>query len=72
MEAYEQTYEDDLYIPMYIPRNILVKILAADIPVMRKYPSSDVAQVREPRALPFIKDPPLGAFSIKSVRLRRL
>lgn len=52
LEAYEQAYEDDHYIPTRIERDILVKMLAPDTPIMRKYRSSDAAQVRETRALP--------------------
>lgn len=51
MEAYEQAYEDDFYIPTRIKRGIFVKILAPDTLVMRKYQSSDALQERETRCL---------------------
>lgn len=52
LEAYEQAYEDDFYIPTRIKRGIFVKILAPDTAVMRKYQSSDSEQERETRCLP--------------------
>jgi hypothetical protein len=52
MEAYEQAYEDDFYIPTRIKRGIFVKILAPDTEVMRKYQSCDGEQERETRCLP--------------------
>ena len=52
LEAYEQAYEDDFYIPTRIKLGIFVKILAPDTEVMRKYQSSDSREVRETRCLP--------------------
>jgi len=52
MKAYEQAYEDDHYIPTRMGKNILVKMLAPDSPIMRKYQSGDAGQMRETRALP--------------------
>ncbi len=52
LEAYEQAYEDDFYIPTRIKRGIFVKILAPDTAVMRKYQSSDAEEERETRCLP--------------------
>jgi hypothetical protein len=52
LEAYEQAYEDDFYIPTRIKRGIFVKILAPDTVIMRKYQSSDAEQERETRCLP--------------------
>ena len=52
LEAYEQAYEDDFYIPTRIKLGIFVKILAPDTEVMRKYQSSDSREKRETRCLP--------------------
>ena len=52
LEAYEQAYEDDFYIPTRIKLGIFVKILAPDTEVMRKYQSCDAEQERETRCLP--------------------
>jgi len=52
LEAYEQAYEDDFYIPTRIKRGIFVKILAPDTVVMRKYQSCDAEEQRETRCLP--------------------
>jgi len=52
LEAYEQAYEDDFYIPTRIKMGIFVKILAPDTEVMRKYQSCDGEQERETRCLP--------------------
>ena len=52
LQAYEQAYEDDYYIPTRIKLGIFVKILAPDTEVLRKYQSSDSKEVRETRCLP--------------------
>ncbi|MCX8044431.1 MAG: hypothetical protein N3B18_09930 [Desulfobacterota bacterium] len=52
LEAYEQAYENNYYIPTRIERNILVKMLAPDTPAMRAYRATDDAQIRQTRALP--------------------
>ena len=52
LEAYEQAYEDDYYIPTRMDKKILVKMLAPDSEAMRKYQSSDSREVRETRCLP--------------------
>ena len=52
MEAYEQAYEDDFYIPTRMDRGIFVKMLAPATATMLKYQSSDSRQVRETRSLP--------------------
>jgi len=52
VEAYEQAYEDDYYIPTRMDLGVFVKMLAPDTEVMRKYQSSDAQEVRETRTLP--------------------
>ncbi len=52
MVFYEQAYENDYYIPTRVERNILVKMLVPDSPVMRNYQSSDSQELRETRCLP--------------------
>ena len=52
LQAYEQAYEDNYYIPTRINLGIFVKILAPDTEVLRKYQSSDAREVRETRCLP--------------------
>ena len=52
LQAYEQAYEDDYYIPTRIKLGIFVKILAPDTEVLRKYQSSDSQEERETRCLP--------------------
>ncbi|MCX5900732.1 MAG: hypothetical protein NTX06_08370 [Proteobacteria bacterium] len=52
LQAYEQAYEDDYYIPTRMASGVLVKMLAPDTEIMRKYQSSDAGEVRETRALP--------------------
>lgn len=52
MQAYEQAYEDDYYIPTRMARGVFVKILAPVTDIMLKYQSGDSRQVRETRGLP--------------------
>jgi hypothetical protein len=52
LQAYEQSYEDDYYIPTRMAMGVFVKMLAPDTGIMRKYQSSDAGEVRETRALP--------------------
>ena len=52
LQAYEQAYEDNYYIPTRIKLGIFVKILAPDTEVLRKYQSTDSQEERETRCLP--------------------
>lgn len=52
MQAYEQAYEDNYYIPTRMDLGIFVKILAPETDIMLKYQSGDSGQVRETRGLP--------------------
>jgi len=52
MEAYEQAYEEDYYIPTRVKLDIFVKMLAPDTEIMRQYQSTDAQEVRETRCLP--------------------
>lgn len=52
LTAYDQAYEDDVYIPTRTELGILVKMLVPDSPEMRRYQSTDDSQARQTRCLP--------------------